>query len=135
MRPVVTYELGGDLSFVLDTALEEFAARVRDDPNCAPEWSERMARLADEGRRQASEAFDRPEPARPTGAVRGYQMLTAVADPGGITEIGYNGDVVEIRPGGKRVIALDAAKREEFMRAFMEAERRAEAAGKGLEDV
>lgn len=47
-----------------DTALANFAARVRDDPNLAPEWSDRMAGRADEARRHASEAFERPEPER-----------------------------------------------------------------------
>lgn len=57
----------------------------------------------------------------------GYQMIGAIADPGGITEIGYNGFDLVIRPGGKRVITLDAAKREEWQRLFAAAEWRAEA--------
>lgn len=57
-KPTVTYELDGALAYVLDTALADFAARLRDEPNHAPEWSARMAGLADEARRQASDAFD-----------------------------------------------------------------------------
>jgi hypothetical protein len=132
MRPVVAYELDGDLAFVLDTALEEFAARIREDPNHAPQWTDRMAGLADEARRRAIEAFERPEPARPAGVASSYQDIDVIFAPDGCSvEVGHKGaDVVLQVFAGSDGVALSTEKREQFQRAFMEAERYAEAHAK-----
>lgn len=50
----VTFKLDGDSSFILDTALGDFAARMRDRGD---EWGADHARTADAMREQAETAF------------------------------------------------------------------------------
>jgi hypothetical protein len=64
-----------------------------------------------------------------------YQEIDVVFAPDGCSvEVGHKGaDVVLQVFAGSDGVALSAEKREQFQRAFMEAERRAEAAGGGTD--
>ena len=56
----------------------------------------------------------------------GYQMTDAIAMPGGILEVGHDGDQVVMHIHGRRQARLAREGRKQFQRAFMAAERAAE---------
>lgn len=56
-----------------------------------------------------------------------YQLVDTIRMPGGVLEVGYAGPQVVMQLHGGRQVRLTAKGREQFQRAFMDAERGAEA--------
>jgi hypothetical protein len=59
-----------------------------------------------------------------------YQLVDTIRMPGGVLEVGFAGSQVVMQLHGGRQVRLTAKGREQFQRAFMDAERGAEAHGK-----
>ena len=57
----------------------------------------------------------------------GYQMTDAIKMPGGILEVGHDGTEVVMHIHGGRQVRLAAEGRDQFIKAWAEAERQAEA--------